>query len=62
MHKPVKQLLSKEMDRREFLAHVGAGVLAVVGITGLLKNLNDFRGKNHVSSGYGSSIYGGKPK
>jgi len=55
----LKELLEKDMDRKEFLAHVSAGLLAVVGITGLLKTLNNYSTKTSVQSGYGSSPYGG---
>jgi hypothetical protein len=58
--KPIKQLLEKDMNRKEFLLHLGAGALTIVGISGLLKTLNGFSTKPKVSSGYGSSPYGGK--
>ena len=48
------------MNRKEFLLHLGAGALTIVGISGLLKTLNGFSTKPKVSSGYGSSPYGGK--
>ena len=54
----LQDLLDKEMDRKEFLTHAGAAVLALVGIAGLLKSLNDI-GHKSVSSGYGSGSYGG---
>ena len=54
------ELLNKDVNRREFLLHVGAAILAVVGIQELLKNLNDpYKIKvRKVISGYGNSIYG----
>jgi len=58
--KLIKRLLEKEMDRKEFLAHVGAGALTIVGISGLTKTLIDFTGRPTRISGYGSSAYGGK--
>jgi len=57
--KPIKQLMAKNMDRKEFLVHVGVGAMAVIGITGLLKTLNAFSTHSKVDSGYGSSAYGG---
>lgn len=62
--KPLQDLLSKDMDRREFLIHVGGVMLAVVGISGLIKKLSDPFGKGHTAKkgsgvGYGSSAYGG---
>jgi hypothetical protein len=64
--KPLQDLLSKDMDRKEFLIHVGGVMLAVVGITGLIKKLSDPFGKTRPSTantssgvGYGASTYGG---
>ena len=54
-----KELLIKEMDRREFLAHVGALLLAVIGISALLRTLSDPHPLKRMS-GYGSGKYGGK--
>lgn len=63
-HKNLQKLFDKKMDRKEFLAHVGAGALAVVGISGLLKNLVDYKPRQQSSSGlgYGASAYGGRKK
>ncbi len=62
--KNLQKLLDKQMNRKQFLAHVGAGALLVTGVSGLLKNLVDFGGKprSSVAGGYGSSSYGGKKK
>lgn len=61
--KLIKKLFDKEMDRKEFLAHIGAGVLTVVGVSGLTKTLLDFSGsRQHREYGYGSSVYGGDKK
>ncbi len=65
LHKPVDQLLKKEMDRRQFLAHIGAGALTIMGVSGLIKGLVNYSGRSshHLSSGsggYGGSSYGGK--
>lgn len=61
--KPVQQLLETEMDRKEFLAYLGASLLAVVGISGLAKTLLPpaKQGKADANSqvGYGNSTYGG---
>jgi len=58
--KPLNNLLQKEVDRKEFLTHVGAGALAVIGVTSLLKALGE---DNKTSSaGYGGSSYGGGNK
>lgn len=55
----LNDLLEKEMDRREFLTHAGAALLAVVGITGVLSSLRGID-KKHQSHGYGGSVYGGR--
>lgn len=63
----LQKLYQKEMNRKEFLAHVGAGFLAVVGISGLIKNLIEYSGTSHSTTvikhvnhqGYSASTYGG---
>lgn len=54
----LSELLEKEMDRREFLKHAGAAVLAVVGLAGALSAFKEIDRKQRVS-GYGGSVYGG---
>lgn len=56
-----KQLLDKKMDRRDFLLHVGALLLAVLGISALLRNLSDPHPIKR-SSGYGSGKFEGASK
>lgn len=53
----VDDVLSKEMDRKEFLMHVGAGLLAVIGISGILKSIKE--DNRPSAAGYGTSVYGG---
>jgi len=62
--KKLQKLFNKPMDRKEFLAHVGAGALAIMGISGLMKTLLDFGSQPHqrITVGYGSSSYGGSKK
>lgn len=67
MKNELDSLLQKQMDRRDFLKHVGIGFVALTGVAGLLKTLNGF-GKSPSSSvpaqnasSYGSSAYGGMP-
>ena len=58
----VEDILQKEMTRTEFLGLVGAGILSVVGVTSLLKNLSDIFSKSSskVSTlGYGGDAHGG---
>lgn len=56
----VEKVLEKEMDRKEFLMHAGAGLLTVIGAGGIIKSLTGAQ-KHHSrsSAGYGSSPYGG---
>lgn len=58
-----KSLLEKEMDRKEFLKLIGMGLVAVTGITSLLKTFSalnsDSSSSTSSSFGYGSSPYGG---
>lgn len=63
MKNQLDSLLEKNMDRRDFLKHVGIGFAALTGMAGLLKTLNGFGTKEqaHVGS-YGASAYGGAPK
>jgi hypothetical protein len=62
--KHLQQLFDKPMDRREFLAHIGAAILMVMGISGILKRLLDLNAhpRQQVQVGYGSSPYGGASK
>ncbi len=56
------------MNRREFLGYIGAAILAVVGVTGMLKAILHHDGKaglggsRSVADGYGSANYGGVVK
>lgn len=56
--KLIQDLMDKEVNRKEFLAHLGAGALAIIGVSGLLKNLGEI-GRPARPQGYGSSSYGG---
>ena len=62
--KTLHKLFEKPMNRKEFLAHIGAGALMVMGISGLLKNLLNYTSTphRHVESGYGASDYGAKKR
>ncbi|MEO8785138.1 MAG: hypothetical protein ABI221_02375 [Candidatus Saccharimonadales bacterium] len=68
MIQPLHDLFEKPMDRREFLGYIGAGVLAVVGVSGLMKALQQHTISRPASSShlqadnYGSTPYGGLPK
>ncbi len=52
-------LLNKEMDRKQFLKHLGVGVLAISGVSAALRSMTfESSGKSSQPSGYGSSPYG----
>ena len=40
MTSPVQKLMAKEIDRKQFLLHAGAVVLALSGVSGLIKALS----------------------
>ena len=57
----IQDILNQEVSRREFLLQAGAVMLAVVGVSSLMKNLLSF-GQKPVNmgldmGGYGSSGY-----
>lgn len=54
----MQKLLQKEMDRKDFLKHVGIGFAAILGITTLLKTISSLSG-NQSKTGYSSGAYGG---
>lgn len=62
MKNEIDSLLQKEMDRKDFLKHVGLGFVALTGIAALIKTLNGVGQPNRQSAGYGSSTYGGSKK
>jgi len=63
MQKTIDTILKKEMSRKEFLGMIGLGIISMIGISSMLKNLGDSFGKQVKSSStgleYGDSIYGG---
>jgi len=60
----LSELLAKEMDRKDFLKHVGIAVVALTGVAGIINVLSNQRitglGQSNVSRGYGAMPYGGK--
>lgn len=65
IRKQLDSLLSQEMDRKNFLRYSGGILLALVGVTGLMRILLTAGNKNELlasntkkSRGYGSSRYG----
>jgi len=56
----VQSLLQKEMNRKEFIKHVGIGFAAIVGLTTVLKTINSLSGNGKKQSiGYSGGAYGG---
>jgi hypothetical protein len=53
-------LMKKELDRKEFLAHLGLGVVALVGLSGVAKQVFPQASSTRSKGGYGSSSYGGR--
>ncbi len=64
MKKHIQAVFEKPMNRKEFLGYIGAAVLAVVGVSGMVKALLHHSGgaSSSVADGYGSSAYGGAKK
>lgn len=60
MKKDFDALLQKQMDRRDFLKHVGVGFVALSGVAVLVKTLNTLSGPKQQTAGYGASVYGGR--
>lgn len=59
----IAQLLDKEMDRKDFLKHVGIGIVALTGFSAVLKALSQQTTSGSPKyAGYGGSSYGGASK
>lgn len=59
MNKQIAHLMTKEMDRKDFLKYSGGVLLAVIGVSGLLNTLLRLGGdRDGKSGGYGGSAYG----
>jgi len=57
--KDLQQLFDKPMDRKQFLAHIGAGLLVIVGVSGLISQLVHYGQQPTGEEGYGDTAYGG---
>lgn len=64
MNKQFSEILQRRMDRKDFLKHVGMGVVVITGLAGVMKLLKpQEQGKTTsttVAGGYGASVYGGR--
>ena len=58
MRAQIEELFNKKMTRKEFLQHIGAAFLILIGISGLMQALLGSQ-KRKQTAGYGSSAYGG---
>ncbi len=62
----ISTLLEKEVDRKDFLKLAGFGLIAVTGVTQIVKALSTPANKSQKpvsqSQGYGAMAYGGTPK
>lgn len=62
--KELRDILEKEMDRKDYLKYLGVGLMAIVGLTSAAKAVTSFHARNETgtrssNTGYGSSSYGG---
>lgn len=58
MKNDLQALLAKEVDRKDFLKHVGVGLVALTGIASLTQSMNNVGRKPQVL-GFGAGVYGG---
>ncbi len=61
IRKQLNTVLQKEVDRKDFLKHVGVAAAAIVGVPAILKVVSQGSVSPARSSsvGYGASAYGG---
>jgi hypothetical protein len=61
MSKRIDSLMQREMSRKEFLATLGFGAATLMGFSSILQMVTgkDFSNHGAVTTGYGSSAYGG---
>jgi hypothetical protein len=60
MDKPIKKIMQKEVDRKQFLLMVGMGIAAVTGFSTILEFFTVKSHRPKLQRGYGTSAYGGK--
>ena len=58
MQQDIAHILSKEMDRRDFLKHIAFRLVALTGMSTFLKAMSDMSPQRQ-NVGYGASSYGG---
>jgi len=65
MTQRLDELLNRKMDRRDFLKHLGVGMLALVGLGAAMRALSNGVEQAHpqpvsqIADYYGSGAYGG---
>jgi hypothetical protein len=61
MNTQLSSLMEKEVSRKEFLGMSGLAIASIFGFGTVIKLLTgkSLGGNAHLSSGYGSSAYGG---
>lgn len=66
MSNPARQLLSREVSRKDFLKLCGFGLVSLMGLSSIIKllsGMSDTHGQlRHMDTGYSSSFYGGARK
>ena len=59
---PAQQLLQRDVNRKEFIATVGIGVVSIMGFSSIIHFLTGHKSGRSAASasrGYGSGPYGG---
>jgi hypothetical protein len=60
----INELMKQEVSRKDFLRYIGVALLTLIGVAGVLKNLETSLGGskakeiNTKPAGYGASAYG----
>lgn len=58
--KNIQALLKRQLTRKEFLQVTGLMILSVIGVSGMLKNMNNSLGSQaKTPDDYGEHSYGG---
>ncbi len=60
MNKQLNSLMQKEMTRKEFLTTFGFGLATLFGFGAIIRLLTGKDNRQQASTGYGSSVYGGR--
>jgi hypothetical protein len=65
MNKQLDEILTRKMDRRSFIKHLGVGMLAIFGLGAVLKMLSPVEKKagpvnTQQALAYGGGAYGGR--